>query len=137
MGAIAIASAAVGLRLSVYALFPSPAGVIAGQLFHALAYGLFQPAAVAFVALCSPPERRARGMAAFMSLGVGLPSFIGSSIGGFVIQSFSYRALFGSFVVFALASLALYLATRTRFSELPPPLTAARAADPPGTAPRP
>jgi len=124
MGAIAIASGAVALRLSIYALFPSPAGVIAGQLFHSLAYGLFQPAAVAFVALRVPPERRSRGMAAFMGFGVGLPTFIGSSVGGFVVQALGYRVLFASFTVFAVASVVLYFVSRSRFSELVPAMPA-------------
>ncbi len=117
MGAIAIASVAVALRLAVYAIFPSPGGVIAGQLLHSLCYGLFQPAAVAFVALRVPPEQRSRGMAIFTSLGVGLPTFLGSSLGGLVVQTAGYRVLFASYTVFAVASVGLYLAGRTRFSE--------------------
>jgi PPP family 3-phenylpropionic acid transporter len=117
MGAIAIASGAVALRLAIYAVFPSPGGVVAGQLLHSLCYGLFQPAAVAFVALRVPPEQRSRGMAAFTSLGVGLPTFLGSSLGGVIVQAAGYRVLFASYTVFALASVALYIATRRRFSE--------------------
>lgn len=120
MGAIAIASGAVALRLAIYAIFPSPAGVVAGQLLHSLCYGLFQPAAVAFVALRVPPEQRSRGMAAFTSLGVGLPTFLGSSLGGLVVQAAGYRVLFASYTVFAAASVALYLVARRRFSEAPP-----------------
>ncbi|HTX73404.1 MAG TPA: MFS transporter [Rectinemataceae bacterium] len=117
MAAIAISSAALVVRLAVYALVPSPAGVVSGQLLHSLSYGLFQPAAVTFVATRVPPERRVRGMAAFMSLGVGLPTFAGSSLGGLVLKAWGYRVLFASFVLFALASLLLYVLTRRRFSE--------------------
>jgi len=117
MGAIAIASVAVALRLAIYAIFPSPGGVIAGQLLHSLCYGLFQPAAVAFVALRIPPEQRSRGMAVFTSLGVGLPTFLGSSLGGLVVQAAGYRVLFAVYTVFAAASVGLYLAARRRFAE--------------------
>lgn len=115
MAAIAISSSAVALRLGIYAAFPSLAGVAAGQLLHSLCYGLFQPAAVAFVAERVPEERRAAGMAVFMGLGTGLPAVVGSALGGFVVEGFGYRALFLSFIAFALAALGLYAATRKRF----------------------
>lgn len=117
MGAIAISSLALATRLGIYAFFPSAAGLIAGQLLHSLCFGLFQPAAVGFVAERVPPERRATGMAIYAGLGVGLPAVLGSALGGLVIESAGYRALFLSFTGFALASLALYAVTKKRFSE--------------------
>lgn len=115
MGAIVLGTVAIALRLAIYALFPSPAGIVAAQLLHSLCFGLFHPAGVAFVALLVPPERRAQGMAAYIGLGVGLPTFAGSALGGLVVQGWGYRALFGSFIVFALAGIALYLAKRRSF----------------------
>lgn len=108
MLAINIASVATIVRLLIYAFFPTPAGAIVGQILHSLCYGLFQPAAVAFVSLKTPPAERTTGMAIFMGLGMGLPAFIGSVIGGFIVEALGYRWLFASFTVFALASLTLY-----------------------------
>jgi PPP family 3-phenylpropionic acid transporter len=116
MGATALGTAAIALRLAIYALFPNPAGVVAAQLLHSLCFGLLHPAGVAFVALMVPPERRARGMAAYISFGVGLPSFLGSALGGIVVQEWGYRALFASFIVFALAAMALFAAKRKSFA---------------------
>lgn len=116
MGAIAVSTAAVALRLAVCAVFPSPAGAIAAQLLHALCYGLFQPAAVAFVALSAPPERRASAMALYMGLGVGLPTFLGSALGGLVVEGFGYRLLFAAYIPFALASLALWAGSGRRLA---------------------
>ncbi len=116
MGAIAIATAAVGLRLAVYAIFPSPAGLLSAQLLHALCYGLFQPAAVTFVAERVHPSRRSTGMALYMGLGVGVPAVLGSALGGFVVEAAGYRALFLSFIAFSLASLCLFAVFRKRFS---------------------
>jgi MFS transporter, PPP family, 3-phenylpropionic acid transporter len=116
MRAIAIGSAAIALRLAIYALFPSPAGIVAAQLLHSVCYGLFYPAGVAFVALMAPPERRAQGMAAFVALGIGLPTFLGSALGGVVVQAWGYRALFGSYIVFALGAIVLYAAKRRSFA---------------------
>jgi PPP family 3-phenylpropionic acid transporter len=117
MAAIAISTCAVALRLGIYAAFPSIAGVAAGQLLHSLCYGLYQPAAMAFVAQRVPEERRPAGMAIYMGAGVGLPAVVGSALGGFVVEGFGYRALFISFIGFAALSLVLYLATRRKFAD--------------------
>jgi len=119
MGAIAVSTAAVALRLAVCAAFPSPAGAVAAQLLHALCYGLFQPAAVSFVALSAPPERRASAMALYMSLGVGLPTFLGSALGGLVVEGSGYRVLFASYIPFALASITLWAAGGKRLAGSP------------------
>lgn len=111
---LAFSIAAVALRLAVYALFPSPAGAVSGQLLHSLCYGLFHPAAVAFVATHVPPERRAVGLSMYLSLGVGLPTFLGSSLGGFIVDAAGYRVLFASYILFAVVGLALYGLFRRR-----------------------
>jgi PPP family 3-phenylpropionic acid transporter len=119
MPAIAVSSLAMVLRLSLYVAIPSFGGVVSAQLLHCLCYGLFLPATIAFVAERYPPERRATGMAIYMGIGVGLPSVLGSALGGFIVERFGYKALFLSFTAFAWASIALFLATRKRFSHGP------------------
>jgi PPP family 3-phenylpropionic acid transporter len=114
MLAIAISSAAIVVRLLIYAFFPSPAGAITGQILHSLCYGLFQPAALAFVNLKTPPADRTTGMALYMGVGIGLPTFLGSALGGVVVEAFGYRWLFASYTLFALASLALFWKYRAR-----------------------
>lgn len=104
---------AVAARLAIYALFPNPAGAVCGQLLHSLAYGVFHPAAVSFVSARVPPERRVTGMAIYLSLGVGLPTFIGSSAGGLIVEAAGYRVLFASYIVFAAASFVLFLSKRS------------------------
>jgi PPP family 3-phenylpropionic acid transporter len=108
MGIVALGSAAIILRLLIYAIFPTKLGVITGQLLHSLCYGLLLPATVAFVNLKTPPAHRTTGMALLLSVGTGLPIFVGSAIGGLVVEAFGYRWLFASFTLFAAASLALY-----------------------------
>jgi PPP family 3-phenylpropionic acid transporter len=109
---LAVSAAGVAARLAVYVLFPTFAGAVAGQPLHALFFGLFHPAAVAFVATKVPTERRGVGMAMYLSLGIGLPTFLGSAAGGFIVEAAGYRVLFASFIVFALASLVLFALTR-------------------------
>ncbi len=108
MGVIAVSSAAIIARLLIYAFFPTTLGVITGQLLHALCYGILQPATVAFVNLRTPPAHRTTGMALLLGIGYGLPVFIGSGIGGFIVEALGYKGLFISFTLFAAASLVLF-----------------------------
>lgn len=108
MQVISLASAAIVVRLLIYAIFPSRLGVIAGQLLHSICYGLFQPASIVFVNLKTPPGERTTGMALLLGIGMGLPAFIGSAFGGLVVEAVGYRWLFAIFSLFAVLSLVLY-----------------------------
>lgn len=108
---LALTTAAVGLRLLIYALVPLRGGIIIAQLLHSLCYGLFHPAAISFISSCVPPERRALGMSLYLSLGTGLPTLVGNILGGYIIDHGGYRTLFGSFTIFPVLALGLYLCT--------------------------
>jgi PPP family 3-phenylpropionic acid transporter len=106
---LALSSAALSLRLAMYAIFPFRPGIIVAQLLNCLCYGLFYPAGVAFISSSVPPERRALGMSIYLSIGNGLPTFLGNILGGFIIDHWGYRTLFGSFAVFPLFTLGIYI----------------------------
>lgn len=108
MEGVAIASGALVVRLLIYAVFPTKAGAVIGQALHSLCYGLFLPSAIAFINLKTPPEHRTTGMALFNGIGMGLPTLLGSIIGGNLIELFGYRQMFASFSLFAVASLVIY-----------------------------
>jgi PPP family 3-phenylpropionic acid transporter len=105
---LAFSTLVVAIRLGIYTVFPFKGGIIAAQLLHSICYGLFHPAAVAFITSAVPPERRALGMSLYLSLGTGLPTFLGSILGGFIIDLAGYRALFGIFSLFPLGALGIY-----------------------------
>lgn len=106
---LALSSSAITIRLALYALFPNKPCIIFAQLFHSLCFGLFYPAGIAFITACVPPERRALGMSLYLSIGNGLPGFIGTILGGFIIEHLGYSAMFGIFAVFPLIALGIYL----------------------------
>jgi PPP family 3-phenylpropionic acid transporter len=106
---IFVTTIAVAVRLLCLALFPFKATLIVTQLLHSLTFGIFHPAAVTFIVTNVPPEKRAVGMAVYMSLGTGFPTFIGNIAGGAIIEHLGYRTLFGSFIIFALLAMLLYL----------------------------
>lgn len=108
MQAVALSSLAIIARLLLFALVPAKAGVIAGQLLHSLCYGLALPAMVSFVSLKTPPAERSVGLALLLSLGTGLPAFLGSALGGFMVEAVGYRWMFGIFSIFAAMSLMLW-----------------------------
>jgi PPP family 3-phenylpropionic acid transporter len=105
---LALTTAAVAVRLLCLALFPSKIVLIMSQLLHSLTFGIFHPAAIAFIIANVPPEKRAVGMTVYMSLGTGFSTFLGNIMGGLIIEYAGYRALFGGFIFFALLALLLY-----------------------------
>jgi PPP family 3-phenylpropionic acid transporter len=109
---IMISGSAVILRLLIYALFPYRPAMIAAQLMHSLCYGLFHPAAITFISASVPPERRALGMTIYLSLGTGLPTFLGNIMGGFIVEYLGYRALFASYTIFPVLAMGVYLIIR-------------------------
>jgi PPP family 3-phenylpropionic acid transporter len=106
---LAFTSAMVALRLGVYALFPVKAGIALAQILHCFCFGLFHPAAVAFISNSVPPEHRSFGMTLYLSVGCGIPLFIGNFIGGFIADTMGYRFLFGLFSIFAVLGAAIYM----------------------------
>jgi PPP family 3-phenylpropionic acid transporter len=105
---LAFTTAAVAVRLLCLVLFPSKTVLIISQLLHSITFGIFHPAAIAFIVANVPPEKRAVGMTIYTSLGTGFSTFLGNILGGIVIERGGYRALFGGFIFFALLALLLY-----------------------------
>lgn len=97
------------LRLLIYAHFPSLAGVVVGQLLHSVGFGFFHPAAIQLVARRVKRSHRALGMSMYISLGTGLPSVLGATLGGVLTEGFGYKVMFESFSVFAMLSVLLCL----------------------------
>ncbi|NBK22903.1 MAG: MFS transporter [Spirochaetia bacterium] len=104
-----ISGIGMALRLMLYARFPTLAGVIVGQVLHSVCFGLFHPAAIQLVARRVKRTHRTLGMSMYISLGTGLPTVLGSSLGGFLTEGFGYKVLFESFSVFAMISVVLCL----------------------------
>ncbi|MGB4405268.1 MAG: MFS transporter [Sphaerochaeta sp.] len=97
------------IRLLLYARYPTLTGVVVGQLLHSVGFGFFHPAAIQLVARRVKRTHRTLGMSMYISLGTGLPTVLGSSLGGFLTEGFGYKVLFESFSVFAMISVVLCL----------------------------
>jgi PPP family 3-phenylpropionic acid transporter len=112
---LVISLAAIAVRNLVYATFPTFGGAVAGQLFHAVCFGLFHPAAVVFVTERAPKRLMVVGMTLYSSVSVGVASVLGNVMGGFVIDTFGYIPLFTFFSVFPVVGLLAFFALRGRF----------------------
>lgn len=90
---------AVVVRLLIYAFLPLAPVIAVTQLLHAATFGLLHSTAIAYINRRVPQRRRGLGMAIYSSVSLGLSIFIGSSIGGFVIEAFGFRGLFAGYAV--------------------------------------
>ncbi|MCR5289242.1 MAG: MFS transporter [Treponema sp.] len=85
---------AMSVRMVVYVAFPSFGGLVAGQLLHAFTYGVFHPAAVAFVCERVSEHKKVTGMTMYAILAQGVAYLIGNAAGGIIIAQFGYQFLF-------------------------------------------
>jgi PPP family 3-phenylpropionic acid transporter len=81
------------------------------QLVHALVFGLFHPACIEFVRRSAPARRQGLAMALYTSLAIGVPSLVGSTLGGWVIEHWGYSALYLSYAAAPLIGVACLAAT--------------------------
>lgn len=109
---ITIAFLALILRLVIFALAPVPAAVIPSQILHAFTFGFFHGASIAYINARVPGTRRGLGMAIYNSSALGLSIFIGSSLGGVIIQQLGFSALFLLYTIPPAVSILLLIVLR-------------------------
>jgi PPP family 3-phenylpropionic acid transporter len=117
------AMAAVSARLIIFAFVPPLWVILPVQLLHAMCFGLFHVASIEFVRRKVPPARRGLAMALYMALALGLPNWLGSSLGGNVVERWGFAALFAAYAVAPVIGIALAFTARRKL-DLPAPLPA-------------
>ena len=86
--------AAVSVRLCVYAWAPVLAVILPVQVLHALTFGAFHAASIEFLRRKVPAARRGVAVALYMSLSLGVSNWIGSSVGGVIVEHWGYASLY-------------------------------------------
>jgi PPP family 3-phenylpropionic acid transporter len=95
-----------GLRLLLYFLAPSPAGVLAIQVIQGLTFPLVWVAGVAYADENAPAGMRATAQGLFGALVFGFGAAAGGFLGGLMIAALGGRAMYLVFGVAVLASTA-------------------------------
>jgi PPP family 3-phenylpropionic acid transporter len=111
--------AAVSVRLVIFALVPSLWVILPVQLLHGMCFGLFHAASIEFVRRKVPASRRGLAMALYMALAMGLPAWLGSSLGGNVVEHWGFAALFATYAVAPILGIALAAAVGRKLN-VPP-----------------
>ncbi len=108
-GLFLLAITASGFRCILYALIPSPVGIVAVQLMHGLTYGAMWISGVTYAAENAPAGLGATAQAIFGSTLMGLGSAAGSWLGGVLISRFQPAGMYGLIGAGTLAGLLLFL----------------------------
>ena len=105
-----VSLAAISARLGFFIVAPSIAAVALAQLLHALAFGTFHTTAIAYVNGKVAHEKRGMGMAIYGAVGNGLPSFLASVAGGYLLQCRGFVTLFLTYAVVPLLGIVVLTA---------------------------
>lgn len=94
---LAVSLAAISTRLGLFVIAPSLLVVCLAQILHAFTFGTFHTSAVAYVNLKIGHDQRGTGMAIYSAVGIGLPSFLASVAGGYILEAHGFVVLFLSY----------------------------------------
>jgi PPP family 3-phenylpropionic acid transporter len=117
---LVVSLAAITTRLGLFVIAPTLAVVCLAQLLHAFTFGTFHTSAVAYVNLKIEHDRRGTGMAIYNAVGIGLPSFLASVAGGYILEAHGFVVLFVAYAAVPIAGIAVLAAFGKRL--LPAPL---------------
>lgn len=85
---------AVFVRLFIYAFFPGVKFLLIAQSLHCLCYGAFHVASIKFINQHVRIDKRGVGISLYYALATGLPTVIGSSVGGVIVSNYGFNTLF-------------------------------------------
>ena len=86
--------------------------MLAAQLLHALSFGLLHITIIVLINHQIPEKSRALAMAIFGGISYGLAGFIGSSLSGFILDSYGFSMMY--FFCGAVTLVAVFLLVRYR-----------------------
>lgn len=108
-GLMLISMVVIGVRLILYALFPTPTGILLIQLLHGMTFATIWVAGVSYTYENAPLGLQATAQGVFSSVMTGIGSAAGNFLGAVLIDAVGGRQLYLSMGVAVLVSLALYL----------------------------
>jgi oligosaccharide:H+ symporter len=120
-GLFLLAIGVTGLRSLLYAIVPSPAGLIVVQLLHGFTFPALWVAGVTFTSENTPPGLSATAQGIFGSTLVGFGAAAGSLLGGWLMEGMSPAGMYAVIGAVVLSGLAVYLLFESRLLGAPAP----------------
>ncbi len=91
---LGLAALGTTLRMIIYAMVPPVPIMLAAQLLHALSFGLLHITIIVLINQQIKDKSRALAMAIFGGISYGLSGFLGSSISGFIVESYGFSVMY-------------------------------------------
>jgi MFS transporter, PPP family, 3-phenylpropionic acid transporter len=113
---LGLAALGTVIRMVIYALTPPFPIMLAGQLLHALSFGLLHITIIVLISHSIPEKSKALAMAIFGGLSYGLAGFIGSVFSGFILESFGFSTMDFFCAAITLSAVFLVLSFRKVFN---------------------
>jgi len=99
-----LGSFAITVRFFIYAFLPGVKYLLIAQALHSLCYGAFHAGAMMFINKHVRLDKRGVGISLYYALATGLPSVLGSTIGGVIVSNFGFNTLFISYGLVSLVA---------------------------------
>jgi PPP family 3-phenylpropionic acid transporter len=109
-GLFVIAGFMYSLRWILYSIADEPSTLVFLQVLHSLSFPVLFVSAITYLTRIVPDELRATGQTMFAAIFGGIAGIIGSSVGGWLYDTYSPQAVYfsGSLLAFIGASAALF-----------------------------
>jgi PPP family 3-phenylpropionic acid transporter len=121
---LAVSLAAISTRLGLFVIAPSLLVVCLAQILHAFTFGTFHTSAVAYVNLKIRHDQRGTGMAIYNAVGIGLPSFLASVAGGYILEAHGFVVLFLAYAAVPIVGIGILAAFGRRLLPASAPIEA-------------
>lgn len=122
-GLMLISMAVVGLRLLLYAAFPTPTGILLIQLLHGLTFATIWVAGVSYTHENAPAGLQATAQGVFGSVMLGIGLATGNFLGALLLEAVGGQRMYLYMGLLVLISLGLYLLFEKRVTTSPVQVT--------------
>ncbi|SDC21627.1 MFS transporter, PPP family, 3-phenylpropionic acid transporter [Paenibacillus sp. UNCCL117] len=113
---LAVCSLVYIIRFLLMMFVENPVWAVAIQLLHSISFGILLFTAIRYIQSVIPDQYRASGQAIFAMTWSGLAGLISGTLGGWIFNTWSPRAMYGTASALAVAALLGFLVLHARQS---------------------
>ncbi|WP_159881347.1 MFS transporter [Paenibacillus puerhi] len=113
---LAVCSLVYAIRFLLMTFVENPLWAIAIQLMHSVSFGIFLFTAIRYIQSAIPDQYRASGQAIFAMTWSGLAGLISGTLGGWIFNTWSPQAMYGTASALAFVALLGFLVLHARQS---------------------